>query len=123
MRASCSSPACCNPTESVGPHYVFAGPCIDERRSTVESLWFGVPTVAIPQAVDQFTNAAQLEAIGAGVQLPTKDVDPEALRTAVAAALARKPRALELRSEVRRVGGVAIAANAVERLCVVPPDR
>jgi hypothetical protein len=36
---------------------------------TVESLWFGVPTVAVPQAVDQFTNAAQLEAIGAGVQL------------------------------------------------------
>jgi UDP:flavonoid glycosyltransferase YjiC (YdhE family) len=34
---------------------------------TVESLWFGVPTVSVPQAVDQFTNAAQLEAIGAGV--------------------------------------------------------
>jgi MGT family glycosyltransferase len=25
-----------------------------------ESLWFGVPTVAIPQAVDQFTNAERL---------------------------------------------------------------
>jgi len=34
--------------------------------SAAESLWFGVPTVAIPQAVDQFTNAAQLESIGAG---------------------------------------------------------
>ena len=37
--------------------------------SAAESLWFGVPTVAVPQAVDQFANAAQLEAIGAGVQL------------------------------------------------------
>jgi MGT family glycosyltransferase len=27
----------------------------------VESLWFGVPTVAIPQAVDQFANAAKLD--------------------------------------------------------------
>ena len=37
--------------------------------SASESLWFGVPTVAIPQAVDQFMNAAQLEAAGCGVHL------------------------------------------------------
>jgi MGT family glycosyltransferase len=90
--------------------------------STVESLWFGVPTVAIPQAVDQFTNAAQLEAIGAGVQLLAKDVDPERVGAAVAAALARAPRALELRAEVRGAGGVAVAADAVQRLCG-PADR
>ena len=42
--------------------------------SASESLWFGVPTVAIPQAVDQFTNAAQLEAAGAGVHLPAEQV-------------------------------------------------
>ena len=34
-----------------------------------EALWYGVPVVAAPQAVDQFENAATLEAIGAGVQL------------------------------------------------------
>ena len=34
-----------------------------------EALWYGVPVVAAPQAVDQFANAATLEAIGAGVQL------------------------------------------------------
>jgi len=70
----------------------------------VESLWLGVPTVAIPQAVDQFTNAAKLDAIGAGVQLLAKEVDSESLCAAVAAALARKQRALELRAEVRRRG-------------------
>ncbi len=84
---------------------------------TVESLWFGVPTVAIPQAVDQFTNAAQLEAIGAGVQLGERG-----LREAVAAALERAPRARELMAEVRRGGGSTIAADAVERLAQSPPS-
>jgi MGT family glycosyltransferase len=78
---------------------------------TAESLWFGVPTVTVPQAVDQFTNAAQLEAIGAGVQLGERD-----LREAVAAALERTPRARELREQVRSEGGTAKAADAVERL-------
>ena len=78
---------------------------------TVESLWFGVPTVAVPQAVDQFTNAAQLEAIGAGVQL-----GEQTMREAVARALERAPRARELMAEVRANGGTDRAADAVERL-------
>jgi MGT family glycosyltransferase len=79
--------------------------------STVESLWFGVPTVSIPQAVDQFSNAAQLEAIGAGVQLGDLT-----LPDAVAGALACGPRARELRDIVRASGGTGKAADAVERL-------
>jgi MGT family glycosyltransferase len=82
---------------------------------SVESLWFGVPTVAIPQAVDQFGNAAMLEAIGAGVQLGPERLDAAGLRAAVAAATARTGRARELREEVRRTGGPAAAADAVER--------
>ncbi|MDQ4011874.1 MAG: UDP glycosyltransferase [Actinomycetota bacterium] len=83
----------------------------------VESLWFGVPTVAIPQAVDQFANAARLEAIGAGVQLPTEQLDGDSLRAAVDAAAGRTDRAHELRADVRSFGGAAIAADTVERLC------
>jgi MGT family glycosyltransferase len=83
--------------------------------SAAESLWFGVPTVAIPQAVDQFTNAAQLEAAGAGVHLPAEEVTAERLRAAVIDAVARGPRARELREEVRRAGGIAASADAVER--------
>jgi MGT family glycosyltransferase len=79
--------------------------------SAVEALWFGVPTVSIPQAVDQFTNAAQLEAIGAGVQLGERS-----LSEAVIAALACAPRARELRDVVRAGGGTDKAADAVERL-------
>ena len=60
---------------------------------TVESLWFGVPTVGVPQAVDQFTNAAQLEAIGAGVQLGERSFDEAVARGAgVRAAGARAAR-------------------------------
>jgi len=83
----------------------------------VESLWFGVPTVAIPQAVDQFTNAAKLEEIGAGVHLPADQLNGETLRTAVQAAEEKAERARKLRSEVRGTGGTAIAADTVERLC------
>jgi MGT family glycosyltransferase len=78
---------------------------------TCESLWFGVPTVSVPQAVDQFTNAAQLEAIGAGVQLGERTFGD-----AVAAALECAPRARELRDAVRAHGGTDKAADAVERL-------
>jgi UDP:flavonoid glycosyltransferase YjiC (YdhE family) len=83
----------------------------------VESLWFGVPTVAIPQAVDQFANAAKLEEIGAGVHLQADQLDGETLRTAVQAAEEKAERACKLRSEVRGTGGIAIAADTVERLC------
>jgi UDP:flavonoid glycosyltransferase YjiC (YdhE family) len=81
-----------------------------------------VPTVAIPQAVDQFANAAMLEAIGAGVQLAPERLHAEGLLQAVAAATARTERARELREEVRRSGGPAAAADAVEEFVESEPD-
>jgi MGT family glycosyltransferase len=83
--------------------------------SASESLWFGVPTVAIPRAVDQFTNAAQLEAAGAGVHLPAEEVTVERLRAAVAEAREKTVRVRELSQEVRRTGGIRGSADAVER--------
>jgi MGT family glycosyltransferase len=85
--------------------------------SAVESLWFGVPTVAIPQAVDQFTNAMRLEEIGAGVHLPADQLDSDTLRTAIKTAVGKAEQARKLRSEVRSAGGTTIAADSVERLC------
>jgi MGT family glycosyltransferase len=84
--------------------------------SATESLWFGVPTVAIPQAVDQFTNADRLQAVGAGVHLPNEQVTTASVRTAVAEALDRGARARELRDEIRAAGGIDASADAVERL-------
>jgi MGT family glycosyltransferase len=83
--------------------------------SAAESLWSGVPTVAIPQAVDQFTNAEQLETVGAGIKLPSEQVTADTLGTAVTQAVERAPRARELRDEIRSSGGVAASADAVER--------
>jgi MGT family glycosyltransferase len=82
-----------------------------------ESLWFGVPTVAIPQAADQFGNAAQLEALGVGRHLPADAVSAASLREAVDAVSSSAEvaaRLAELKAEIRAHGGVAAAADAVE---------
>jgi len=84
--------------------------------SAGESLWFGVPTVVLPQAVDQFLNASTLVEIGAGTK-PEEPLTADSLRAAVVTALGKAGRVAELRDEVRRAGGAKRAADAVERLC------
>jgi MGT family glycosyltransferase len=82
-----------------------------------EALWFGVPTVAIPQAADQFGNAAQLEALGVGRHLPTESVTASSLREAVdevSSSASVAARLAELKAEIRVHGGVSFAADAVE---------
>lgn len=82
-----------------------------------ESLWYGVPTVAIPQAVDQFGNAAQLEALGVGKHLPADQVTAKSLREAVDEVSSSPDvaaRLAELRAEIRANGGITAAADAVE---------
>jgi MGT family glycosyltransferase len=82
-----------------------------------ESLWFGVPTVAIPQAADQFGNAAQLEALGVGRHLPADAISAGSLRKAVDE-VSTSPevaaRLASLKAEIRGHGGVGPAADAVE---------
>ncbi|MGW4487538.1 macrolide family glycosyltransferase [Amycolatopsis sp. NPDC004368] len=85
--------------------------------SCTESLWYGVPTVAIPQAADQFGNAAQLESLGVGRHLPAAEVTAVALRAAVdevSGSAEVASRLAALRSEVRAHGGISAAADAVE---------
>ncbi|KAA2260473.1 UDP glycosyltransferase [Solihabitans fulvus] len=82
-----------------------------------EALWFGVPTVAIPQAVDQFGNAALLDQLGVGRHLPAAEVTPATLRSFVddvAASRDVAARLAEIRAAVRATGGVDRAADAVE---------
>lgn len=82
-----------------------------------EGLYQGVPMVAVPQAVDQFDNAAMLEELGVGVHLSMQQATPEALRDAVLR-LAGSPevaaRSAALRDELRAAGGAARAADIVE---------
>ncbi len=84
---------------------------------TMQSLWYGVPTVAVPQAVDQYANAQQLADIGAGRCLSAEEATPRALEDAVRAVAADPAiaaRLAELRAEVRASGGAVRAADAVE---------
>ena len=85
--------------------------------STVEALWQGVPTVAIPRSMDQFANAARLEAIGAGMRLDVEHATPAAVRAAVERVTSHPAvtaRVAALRDEVRGEGGAGAAADAIE---------
>ncbi len=85
--------------------------------SCTEALWYGVPTVAIPQAVDQPGNAAQLEAIGAGRHLTDDPPAPAEIRDALLGVASDPQIRLRLdaiREELHRVGGPGHAADAVE---------
>ncbi|GAA4870092.1 macrolide family glycosyltransferase [Actinomycetospora straminea] len=82
-----------------------------------EGLYQGVPMIPIPQAVDQFGNAALLEAAGVARTVPAEEAMPETLRAALLA-LTSTPevaaRLAEQRDLVRRGGGARAAADVVE---------
>lgn len=81
-----------------------------------EGLWQGVPMVAVPQAVDQFGNAARLAELGVARHLPVEEVTPDALREALLALddPAVRARSAQLRDELRAAGGAARAADLIE---------
>lgn len=82
-----------------------------------EGLWHGVPMIAIPRAVDQFGNAAMLEALGVARTVPAEEATPEVLREALLALTSSRDVATRLagqRAELRAAGGAAAAADVVE---------
>ncbi|MDD7940172.1 glycosyltransferase [Actinomycetospora lutea] len=82
-----------------------------------EGLYQGVPMIAIPQGVDQFGNAALLEALGVARTIATGDATPEALREALLALTSSDDvaaRLAEQRDAIRRAGGAPRAADVVE---------
>lgn len=85
--------------------------------SCSEALWFGVPTVAIPQAVDQPANADRLEEIGVGRHLradcPTAD-DVRRAVLDVASDPSIRLRLGAMSADIRARGGPAYAADACE---------
>lgn len=84
-----------------------------------EGLFHGVPMVAVPQAVDQFGNAAMLAELGVGEHLPADEVTPDRLRAAVlglASSEAVAQRCAEQRRRARVAGGAPAAADVIESL-------
>jgi MGT family glycosyltransferase len=79
---------------------------------TQEGLWYGVPMVAVPQAVDQFMNADRIVELGVGRRVD--EPDAHTLAAAVASLAELAPRSAELAAELRATAGPERAADAVE---------
>ncbi|WP_244943193.1 macrolide-inactivating glycosyltransferase [Streptomyces inhibens] len=82
-----------------------------------EGLANGVPMVCVPQAVDQFSNADMLQALGVGTHLPKEEATAQTLREAVLS-LVNDPEvaahADRLRRQMAREGGTRQAADLIE---------
>lgn len=85
--------------------------------SSGEALWFGVPVVGVPQAVDQFGNADLLVELGVARRVDTADATAEILWDAVEGIVGDPQVRANLdaiRAQLRAEGGAANAADAVE---------
>ena len=89
-------------------------------NTTLQSLHFGVPAIAIPLAHDQPAIAARLARTGAGMVIPPGRLTPSRLRAAIEALLPEtsefRSRARDLRRAIERSGGVERAAGIAETL-------
>ncbi|MDA3625765.1 glycosyltransferase [Saccharopolyspora sp. WRP15-2] len=84
---------------------------------TMEGLSHGVPLIAVPQAADQFMNAARIEELGLGVQLDGATATPEQLRVALEKVTSDegiRNRLADMRREIEEAGGLARAVEIVE---------
>ncbi len=85
--------------------------------TTLGALAHGLPLVLVPQAADQFDNAARAEATGAAVVLRPDEVTAESVRAALGRVLgepAFAEAARTIAAEIQTMGTVEEAATAVE---------
>ena len=85
-------------------------------NSANEAIWFGVPTVLVPQQSEEGAVADRMAELGLGLR-PEGDT-PHSLRTAVEAALkdpAYRENTRRLSAEFHRCGGAKAAADKIER--------
>jgi MGT family glycosyltransferase len=92
-------------------------------NTTLQSLCFGVPMVAIPLAHDQPAIAARLTRIRAGIVIPPARLTASKLRAAIQTLLSpgskQRVNAHCQREAIRKSGGVERAADIAERLIAV----
>jgi UDP:flavonoid glycosyltransferase YjiC (YdhE family) len=85
--------------------------------TTLGALAYGLPLVLVPQAADQFDNAARAEKAGAAVVLRPGEVTAEAVRAALGRVLGEPAFAEAARAvaaEIAQMGTVDEVARAVE---------
>ena len=87
-------------------------------NTTMQSLHYGVPMIAIPLAHDQPAIAARLTRTGAGVVIPPRQLNSARLRSAVELVLPRdssyRASAGRLREAIQQAGGRERAADILE---------
>lgn len=87
-------------------------------NTTLQSLCFGVPMIAIPLAHDQPAIAARLSRTGAGIVIPPRQLSSARLRSAVESVLPRNSGYREcagrLREAIQQADGRDRAADIVE---------
>lgn len=91
------------------------------NNTTTEALHFGRPMILLPLFWDQYDNAQRVHEKGYGVRLDTYRFTAEELQGAVTGLLADealRARAAAAGEEIRARGGLAAAADAIERAVV-----
>lgn len=86
-------------------------------NSTMESLYYGVPLVAVPQMPEQEANARQVEALGLGRRLDASQVEADVLRKTVdevAGDESVRTALAGMRGRLRDCGGAVAGADAIE---------
>lgn len=87
-------------------------------NSTMESLRYGVPIVAVPQMPEQSINARRVEQLGAGRCLDTENLDAALLRNAVEEVSADesvRADVARMQRTIRSCGGAFAAVDALEK--------
>ena len=85
-------------------------------NSVMESLWFGVPMVVVPQMAEQAMTARRVEELGLGRTLERAEVTAQSLREAVnqvATDHAMRARVRHMQETLRHLGGAQAAADAI----------
>lgn len=89
--------------------------------SLLESLYHGVPMVAVPQMAEQRLNAARLTELGLGVTLDRAEVTAQTLHNAVLAVSSDpgiEANVQAMRETVRACGGAVEAADVIEKAAI-----
>jgi MGT family glycosyltransferase len=87
-------------------------------NSTMESLYYGVPVVVIPQMPEQMMTALRVQELGLGVMLDKNTVTAVQLRTAVEQVMddsAYRMRVQDMQRHIQNAGGYKRAAGAIMR--------
>jgi MGT family glycosyltransferase len=83
----------------------------------MEAMSYGVPVLAAPQTVEQEANAQRIEQLGLGARLPSRELDPSTLKTAIEV-MVKDPAIADgvasMRRAITATGGATRAADIIE---------